>query len=68
MNFLTFFFVFNRETQTTNFSTLWFVGLEFITNLESVDLNLTESIQNFTDLGKFFKKTNNEKFNNTKFL
>jgi hypothetical protein len=33
-----------------SYSTLWFVGLEFKKNLESIDLNLTESIQNFTDL------------------
>jgi poly(A) polymerase len=36
-------------------STLWFIGLEFqITNNELVDLNLTDTIQSFTDLSKIF--------------
>lgn len=39
----------NKETQTQSYSTLWFVGLEFINNRESVDINLTESIQEFRD-------------------
>ena len=53
-NFYIFLFAIysNRETQAQVYTTSWFVGLEFIPNLDSVDLNLTESIQNFTDLGK----------------
>ena len=33
---------------------MWFIGLEFqVTNNELVDLNLTDTIQSFTDLSKF---------------
>jgi hypothetical protein len=47
----------DEETQTevdvTNYSTFWFIGLEFkITNNELVDLNLTDTIQSFTDMSK----------------
>lgn len=39
------------EKDVTIYSTLWFIGLEFqITNNELVDLNLTDTIQSFTDL------------------
>ena len=47
--------IMDEETQTeqeaTIYSTLWFIGLEFkITNNELVDLNLTDTIQSFTDM------------------
>jgi hypothetical protein len=43
------------EQDVTIYSTLWFIGLEFkITNNELVDLNLTDTIQGFTDMSKFF--------------
>ena len=39
------------EQDVTIYSTLWFIGLEFkITNNELVDLNLTDTIQSFTDM------------------
>jgi len=42
------------EKDITIYSTLWFIGLEFqITNNELVDLNLTDTIQSFTDLSEF---------------
>ena len=41
------------EQDVTIYSTLWFIGLEFkITNNELVDLNLTDTIQSFTDMSK----------------
>jgi hypothetical protein len=41
-----------KEKSITIYSTLWFVGLEFKTNNELVDLNLTDCIQTFTDMSK----------------
>ena len=35
------------------YSTLWFVGIELKPNNEVIDLNLTDTILNFTDIGSY---------------